>query len=136
MTSMFARAVTVGLLIAGTAILAAPDQTARPGQMTDARVWIQNRGRSEAVPIDLRDVNLEAPLRVQVMNAEAPISNSNAVQVREVRRQWDYETMPIAADAIGTLPALLNARGANGWETTGIAFSTAAGTTLLLKRPR
>jgi hypothetical protein len=49
------------LIVAGTAMLAAPIQqtTQQPGQMTQAHVWVQNRGRSEAVPVDLRDSNLD-----------------------------------------------------------------------------
>jgi len=49
---------------------------------------------------------------------------------------WDYETILIPAAAPGSMAALLNARGANGWETTGIATVNADGTTLLLKRSR
>ena len=64
-----ARAVAFALIVAGTSILAAPAQTtAQPGQMTQAHVWVQNRGRSEAIPVDVREVNLDAPLRVQVTN--------------------------------------------------------------------
>ena len=66
-----ARAVAFALIVAGTSILAAPAQTtAQPGQMTQAHVWVQNRGRSEAIPVDVREVNLDAPLRVQVTNGE------------------------------------------------------------------
>jgi hypothetical protein len=132
-----ARAVAFALIVAGTSILAAPAQTtAQPGQMTQARVWVQNHGRSEAIPVDVREVNLDAPLRVQVTNGEQQYAASNPVQVREVRRAWDYETILIPADAPGSMAALLNNRGANGWETTGIASVNADGTTLLLKRPR
>ena len=53
-----------------------------------------------------------------------------------MRRIWDYETILIPAAAPGSMAALLNGRGANGWETTGIATVNADGTTLLLKRPR
>jgi hypothetical protein len=53
-----------------------------------------------------------------------------------VRRLWDYETVLIPADAPGSMVSLLNGRGANGWETTGIASVNADGMTLLLKRPR
>jgi hypothetical protein len=131
-----ARAVAFALIVAGTSILAAPSQTAQPGQMTQARVWVQNHGRSEAVPVDVREVNLDAPLRVQVTNGEPQYAASNPVQVREVRRLWDYETVLIPADAPGSMVSLLNGRGANGWETTGIASVNADGMTLLLKRPR
>jgi hypothetical protein len=132
-----ARAVAFALIVAGTSILAAPAQTtAQPGQMTQAHVWVQNRGRSEAIPVDVRELNLDAPLRVQVINGEQQYASINPVQVREVRRVWDYETILIPADASDSMAALLNARGANGWETTGIATVNANGTTLLLKRQR
>jgi hypothetical protein len=132
-----ARAVAFALIVAGTSILAAPAQTtAQPGQMTQAHVWVQNRGRSEAIPVDVREVNLDAPLRVQVTNGDPQYAASNPVQVREVRRVWDYETILIPADAQANMASLLNSRGANGWETTGIASVNADGTTLLLKRPR
>jgi hypothetical protein len=131
-----ARAFAFALIVAGTSILAAPSQTAQPGQMTQARVWVENRGRSEAIPVDVREMNLDAPLRVQVTNGEPQYAGSNPVQVREVRRIWDYETILIPADAPASRVSLLNSRGANGWETTGIASVNADGMTLLLKRPR
>ena len=31
---------------------------------------MQNRGRAEAVPMDLREVNLDAPLKVQITNGD------------------------------------------------------------------
>ena len=66
-----ARVSALALVIAGTSILAAPEQTTRtPGQMTEAHVWVQNRGRTEAVPVELRDVNLDAPLKVHIINGE------------------------------------------------------------------
>jgi hypothetical protein len=132
-----ARAVAFALIVAGTSILAAPAQTtAQPGQMTQAHVWVQNRGRSEAIPVDVREVNFDTPLRVQVTNGDPQYAASNPVQVREVRRVWDYETILIPAAAQANMASLLNSRGANGWETTGIATVNADGTTLLLKRPR
>lgn len=129
-----ARACACVLVVAGTSILAAPDQTAQPGQMTQARVWVQNRGRSEAVPVELRDVSLDAPLKVQVINGEPSYAAVSPVQVREVRRVWDYEALRLAPTE--DVAAVLNARGAAGWETTGIVLVNADGTTLLLKRPR
>ena len=131
-----ARAVAFALIVAGTSILAAPAQTtAQPGQMTQARVWIQNRGRSEAVPIELRDVNLDTPLKVQVVNGDANFSRASPVQVTEVRKTWDYDMITVASTG-DDVAKLLTAKGTAGWETTGIAFMTADGTKLLLKRPR
>jgi hypothetical protein len=132
-----ARAFALALVVAGTSILAAPSQTATPGQMTQARVWVQNRGRDEALPVDVRDVNLDAPLKVQVTNGDPQYAATNPVQVHEVRRVWDYETIVIPADAMANMASLLNSRGANGWETTGIAsVNTEGATTMLLKRQR
>jgi hypothetical protein len=136
-----ARAFALALMVAGTSILAAPAQvmpgqtTAQAGQMTEARVYIQNRGRGQAVPVELRDVNLESPLRVQVINGD-PSMRVNPVMVAETRKVWEYETIAIPAGAPANVAVLLNAQGANGWETTGISLPSADGMTVLLKRPR
>jgi hypothetical protein len=128
-----ARAIAFALVVAGTSILAAPGQTLQPGQMTQGRVWIENRGRQEAVPIDVEGVHLDAPIKVQVINADA--TNTNPVQVHHVRVLWDYETITVKANEDVT--ARVNAQGALGWETTGIWAVDGAGVTkLLLKRPR
>jgi hypothetical protein len=128
-----ATTILAGALIAGgSAMLAAPDQT-RPGEPTKARVWIENRGRSEAVPVDLRDANLEVPLRVQVTNGDSA-RPAPPVPVRSILHPWEYRTVTLrAADD----PAkVLNPEGLVGWETTGITWPAADGTTLLMKRPR
>lgn len=133
--TLIVRALAYVLVIAGTSMLAAPEQTTKtPGQMTEAHVWVQNRGRTEAVPVDLREINLDAPLKVQIINGEPQYAQATPVQVREIRKIWEYETITLtAADDVGTL---LNRRGQNGWEATGIAFVKPDATTLLLKRPR
>jgi hypothetical protein len=95
---------------------------------------VNYRGRAEAVPVELREVNLDTPMRVQIMNGESGYATPGPVQVREIRRVWDYETITVAPT--DDMAARLNQRGASGWETTGIAFVNADGTTLLLKRPR
>ena len=130
------RASAFALVVAGTSILAAPPQsTQRPGEMTQGRIWVENRGRNEAIPIDLRDVNLDAPLKIQVMNGDPLAPRLNPVLVNEVRKTWEYAAITIGPR--DDMIALLNARGAAGWETTGV---TVAGNgediRLLLKRPR
>ena len=131
-----ARVSAFALVVAGTSILAAPEQTTKqPGQMTEAHVWVQNRGRNEAIPVELRDVSLDAPLKVQIINAEPQFTQTNPVQVREIRRLWDYES--IAVKPTEDMAATLTRRGAIGWETTGIWSVSADGTTtVLLKRSR
>ena len=123
-------------LVAGSTMRAAPDQS-RPGEMTEAKVWIQNRSRAEAIPVDLREVNLDTPLRVQVANGETnphSVRVAGPLRVQLLKQEWDYDTLVIAA---GTSPVqALKSPGLAGWETTGIAWTAGEQTTLLLKRPR
>jgi hypothetical protein len=121
------------LVVGGTAILAAPEQTTlQPGQMTQAHVWVQNRGRSEAVPVDLREANLDNPLRVRIVNGDQ--AQGPPIAVRVVVPLWDYKSITVAPGQ--DMAALLSGQGSGGWETTGIVFTAAEGTTFLLKRPR
>jgi hypothetical protein len=129
------RVCAFALVVAGTTILAAPEQTTgQPGQMTQARVWVQNRGRTESLPVDLRDVNLDTPLKVQVMNGDPGFARTNPVQVTEIRKGWEYVTVALGPG--DDVTKVLSPLGVVGWETTGIAFVAADKTTLLLKRPR
>ena len=129
---------SVCALVGGaSAMLAAPGQgTKQPGQMTEAHVWVQNRGKSEAVPIDLREVNLDTPLRVQIINGEPAFGAANPALVRVVRPLWEYKSITLKPDEAVMPGPRLNAEGAAGWETTGIVSTKAEGTTLLLKRQR
>jgi hypothetical protein len=134
-TETIVRASAFALVVAGTSILAAPQQTTQQaGQMTQGRVWIQNRGRAEAIPMDLRDVNLDTPLKVQVMNGDPGFTRTNPVQVTEIRKAWEYVTVALGPG--DDITKVLSPLGVVGWETTGIAFVTGDKTTLLLKRVR
>src|SRR5689334_12533078 len=98
-TSAFVAALVGG----GSAMLAAPGQqtTLRPGQMTEARVWVQNRAQSEAVPISIQDAaaNL-APLRVRIVNAQGPApAGDEPVRVVLSRQRWSYRTVVLQAGA-------------------------------------
>jgi hypothetical protein len=70
------------------------------------------------------------------MNAQVNPLADDPVNVRIARqpRVWQYQTVIVKADE--NLATALSAPGAAGWETTGIAFSNAAATTILLKRLR
>ena len=61
------------VVLAGVAAVAAPGQD-RPGQPTQARVWIENRGGSQAIPVTLEGDSLNAPLRVHVDGARTPLA--------------------------------------------------------------
>ncbi len=125
-------AAAVVVLIVGAAASSGALQTSQPGQMTPARVWVQNRGASEAVPVEVRDVHLDKPLRVHVSNGEP--GSGEVVQTRTARQIWDYESADIPAGK--DVAALLNARGVLGWEAIGPVSVTADTITILLKRPR
>ena len=131
-----AMSLLAGALVAvGTTMRAAPDQI-RPGEMTEAKVWIQNRTRADAVPVNLSVADIETPLRVLVSNAEAnphTVRVSGPVRTQTMRQEWEYETVVIIPDS-SLQP--LKTLGAAGWETTGISWLSPQGTMLLLKRPR
>jgi hypothetical protein len=131
MRALVTVVVSVGVLLGGS-MLAAPGQT-QPGQMTQARVWVMNSGRTEAVPVVLRDAALDKALRVQVTNGESG-SGTTALRVQLVPSVWDYRSLTIKASEDAA--RALSQAGAEGWETTGIAWPASDGTTLLLKRPR
>src|SRR5438552_94897 len=86
-----------GMLMSGASVMvAAPEQTLTPGQMTQAKVWVQNRGANEAVPIDLRESNLASPLHVEIMNGGP--GRSNPVPVRAIPESWQYRSVLVKAD--------------------------------------
>jgi hypothetical protein len=126
---------TLALATGAAAMLATPAQTTQqPGQMTKAQVWIENRGPDEAIPVDLRAVNLDRPVKVQIINGDSQYA-PNAVPVRPVRQLWDYQTVTLALGE--DMAQKLNQLGAAGWETTGVLSVDVEGATkLLLKRPR
>jgi hypothetical protein len=125
----------LGALIAAASAIAAGQQTTlTPGQMTEARVKIENRGSSEAVPVDLHAVNVREPLRVEVINGDASHPAVQPVLVRTARVTWEYATTTVAAgqDPVG----VLNGRGAQGWELMGVTLPATGGMTFILKRAR
>lgn len=124
------------LLVAGGAMavaVTAQDSTQQPGQPTQARMWIQNRGEAEAVPVSIQ--NALQPLRVELTTVPTVmIAADSVVQARATRQQWEYRDIRIPA---GQSPAaVLNAAGADGWETAGVAITDQAATVVVMKRPR
>ena len=117
-----------------SALVTGQQTTMTPGQMTEARVKIENRGPGEAVPVDLRDVNLREPLRVEVINGDDAHRSVAPVLVRTARATWEYATTTVAAgqDPVG----VLNSRGAQGWELMGVTLPATGGMTFILKRMR
>lgn len=109
----------------GSTLVAAPEQGARPGDMSPANVWVQNRGSGEAVPVSIQETGANPPLRVQI---------AGAVQTRPQRQAWEYSQVRIASnqDAV----TILNNAGVDGWEATGIDLTSGDSRLVILKRPR
>ena len=124
-------------LVGGVAVysVAAQDRTAQPGQPTQAKVWIQNQGDAEAVPVSIQTMAGGAPpLRVELIGTPTVAIGAATVQVRAARQVWEYRNLTIPA---GQDPAaLLNAAGGDGWETTGLTLAAQGSTVLVMKRPR
>jgi len=135
MTWNTAAAFCLGAGLAGASAMAAGQQTTQwPGQMTEARVKIENRGSSEAVPVDLQEISVRDALRVEVINGDAAHPGVPPLLVRPARVTWEYATttVPTGQDAV----AILNGRGAQGWELTGVTAPATGGMTFVLKRMR
>jgi hypothetical protein len=124
-------------LVIGVALLAAPTQD-YPGQMTQAKTLIQNRGRAEAIPVIVQNDEREPPQRVQVVNfpAQPPDAIPLRVQVTNFPQQkvWEYRelTTPSGQSAINAL----NEAGKQGWELTGFSAPAPNGLLFILKRAR
>lgn len=119
-------ALAAGLIVTGTAMLAAPPQL-RPGEPTQGHLYIDNRRPEEAIPVTLI-TNGGAALPVTI-NANAPVIATMA------RQTWEYSSVTVRA---GQDPVTVLAEaGRQGWETTGVQQPGANGSALLvLKRPR
>lgn len=128
----------LGIVItAGGWMLAAPvraDQD-RPGQIGQARVFVENAGRDQAVPVALQDSMMPTPLNVQVVGTPTVAFAPNAVvQARVIRQAWEYRTVRIPPGQ--DVAAALSAAGADGWEAMGLQSADAGAAVVVLKRPR
>jgi len=138
-----AAALVGALVVTSFALTASPEPQPNPqpppgtqyaGQMTEAHVWVDNRGAEQAIPVDLRALNTDRALRVQVVNNDPQYGQTGPVPVRAVRVLWEYRTITLGAS--DDLAARLNTLGADGWEAAGIISLTTQTTTVMFKRPR
>ena len=76
------------LIAVGPALInAGQDRTAQPGQPTQGKVLVQNRGETEAVPVMIHNPPSAPPLRVQVMGIPVvTIGSGTVVQERVIRQ--------------------------------------------------
>jgi hypothetical protein len=136
-------------LSVGTAMLAAPGQapppgTERPGQIARGQVFIENRGRNEAIPIVAPE-----PVPVVVQNAagsppmpvrlsgNSPGSPPSPIAVRHASQAWEFRTVSVPADlAPQGLTNILAGPGNEGWEPAGVQMTSGTNTLVVLKRPK
>ncbi len=108
--------------IGGTVAVVAAQSTLRPGDPTQARVWIENRAPNEAVPVEVERFATTPPVHISSVDASVILPS------RVVRQRWEYRVGSLDASA-------LEAAGNDGWEAVGVVPS-ANGASVLLKRPR
>jgi hypothetical protein len=126
---------TSAFLVCGVALLAAPTQD-YPGQMTQAKTLILNRGRAEAIPVIVQ--NDEPPLRVHVTNFPAQTSDAIPLRVQVTNfpqpKVWEYRVLTMPS---GQSPIIaLNEAGQQGWELSGSGVPVQNGLLFVLKRTR
>jgi hypothetical protein len=119
--------VLAAALCAGAGTFAAMQP--RPGEPTQARVWVQNREMGERIPVSLREVGQNVVVRAEVVSVAA----GAVVSARFTPQVWEYRSILVPAG--GDPAAALRAAGAEGWETTGVIVPAAGGSNVLLKRP-
>jgi hypothetical protein len=110
------------LTAAGGAVFVAAQSTVRPGDPTQARVWIENRSANEAVPVTIERFGSTPSVHVSSVDASVVLS------ARAVRQRWEYRVGSLDASA-------LEAAGNDGWEAVG-TVPASGGASVLLKRPR
>ncbi len=124
------------VLVTGGAVLlaAVQDRTLQPGQPTQGKVWIQNRGETEAVPVNIQTDASGPPLRVQIIGIPTVTpTGGSVVNVRLVPQTWEYRSVSIAP---GQDPAsVMGPLGADGWETTALTMTDQGRTVVVMKRP-
>jgi hypothetical protein len=134
MTKTTAVLLLGALAIAGSTTLAAPNQT-YPGQPTQGRVFIENRGSQQAIPVSVHHVAGDATMKVQVVGTPSvTIAASSVLDTRRVRQTWEYQGVLVRPEVDVTVE--LNRFGSAGWETALQYTAPGGGMMVVFKRPR
>ena len=101
-----------GALCAGAGILAATQP--RPGEPTQARVWVENRQTHERIPVSLREVGPEVVLRTQIAGVPpVTLAPGTVVTTRFTPQVWEYRSFMVPTG--GDPASAVRAAGADGW---------------------
>jgi hypothetical protein len=126
---MIPRRIAVGFFLVLVCIVSAEilrargQSTPRPGEPTQARVWIENRNPNEAIPVIVQ--NVATPIA-------AHLDTTSTVRTVAGRQMWQYRTVQLPTGATG---GTLDPVGMDGWEAVGLIQSGPMGATILFKRP-
>ena len=122
--SAMALFVTVASVAATAIVVARGQATSRPGEPTQAHVFVDNRSPSDAVPVVVEA--LPAPITVR-------LDSQTAIRTVHAPQNWEYRTVQLSNPSNGSS---LGAVGSDGWEAVGIVQTGPNGVTILFKRPR
>ena len=111
----------IALAVAGASAFAAAQSTLRPGDPTEARVWVENRAPGEAVPVSIERFGSTPSVHVSSIDASVVLPS------RAVRQQWEYRIVAFENGA-------LVGAGNEGWEAVGVVMSSGT-SNVLMKRP-
>ena len=112
----------IALVIVAGAVFAAAQSTVRPGDPTQARVWIENRAPNEAVPVSIERFGATPSVHISSVDASVVLPS------RTARQPWEYRVVAFENGA-------LVAAGNEGWEAVGVVMSSGSAN-VLMKRPR
>ena len=132
MTSLLVGGIVVAVTAQGGAP-PPPPQEGIPGRATQARMYIVNRDKSDAIPVTI--ISAE-PIRATIAGTTTvrvdPESWTN-VKAAALRQAWEYRTLSVGANDPSPV---LNGAGADGWELAAAVPGGGGTTQLILKRPR
>jgi hypothetical protein len=129
-TTVVVLAAAFGL--AGSALVAAPEQT-YPGQPTQGRILVENRGPQQSIPVTVHQIDGAASVRVNVQGTPS-VSVSGLVESRRARQNWEYQRLVAQPD--DDIAPELNRLGNAGWEASLQYMTPRGAVVVVLKRPR
>ena len=132
MTALLVCGIVVALTAQG-GIPPPPPQEGIPGRGTQARMYVMNRDRSEAIPVVV--VSTE-PVRATIAGtATVRLDPESIANIRAIsgRQPWEYRTVQVGAN---DPTSLLNGAGADGWELAATLPGPGGTTHVVFKRPR
>ncbi len=130
--AVLTAAILVSVLTASD-VAARGQSTQRPGDPTQARVFVDNRAPNEAVPVLVQSIATPVVVQSGSTPLTAHLDSASLVQTVAARQTWQYRTMTLQAAAAGES---LNPVGTDGWEAVAVLQSGPSGSTILFKRPR